>query len=280
MRRDRLPECSLAARDRDASVCKHAYRVKIRLALALFLLSLEMSAARGDSGAFPGKWIFKVRTTSATSSICWLKLWRENDRPKAEFFCHGKGMMTITSVIVASDKLQILGQEWNHNKNTSQDARYQMKLQDGKIRGSFTSADGVEQEFVGVPDKKEISVAGTWKLPILHAGRRWDYALVLRQQGEMIGGTCSGDGVSSPIWEAKTDGSHLSFGFNFRILEPPWPMAVRCDAVIDGDSIYGVLTSSAFGSLRKKTSDSTPERLRMAAPPLGVFIGRRYQFDR
>ena len=111
-----------------------------------------------------------------------------------------------------------------------------------------------------------VNAAGTWNLTFNTDQGPMSGQLVLKNDGDKLGGTITSDQAGTMPVEAQVDGKTLSVWFNYPGQSGPMPVEVT--GTIDGDSVKGSFTLSGsaggtFAGAREK--DAAPATA--AAPP-------------
>jgi len=90
-----------------------------------------------------------------------------------------------------------------------------------------------------------MSVEGKWKVTIKSPTGPMATELMLAQVDGALTGTQSGQGMSSPISEAKLDGDKLSW---VNHVAKPMKMKLEFSGVVDGSKISGKVKAGFVGS--------------------------------
>ena len=223
--------------------------------------TIGRAAAPDPAAPFLGKWNITLQNVNSSFAACWLDVFRKPDGQLGGQLLWRYGSVTpVKSAQVVNGELQVVRTE-SDPKGKPVDVTYAMKLVNGKLEGSVKNPDGSVHNFVGSPDVEKVDVAGTWNLTTMLRSREEKRSMVLKQDGDKITGTYTGDGASVPVENAKLEGNHLTFNVT-------WQAQLRGDARIEGDRLTGTLAPG------QGTNPLTGERERKLGTEVVLFDGK------
>lgn len=121
-----------------------------------------------------------------------------------------------------------------------------------------------------------VNAAGTWNLTFNTDQGPMPGQLVLKKDGDKLGGTITSDQAGTMPVEAQVDGKTLSVWFNYPGQSGPMPVEVT--GTIDGDNVKGSFTLSGSaggtfaGAREKDASPATPSKDAAAPSLTGTWI--------
>jgi hypothetical protein len=220
------------------------------LVLALGLMSAVGRAGEDPAAPFLGKWAITLQDPG-TFNACWLNVFRKPDGSLGgQLLWRYGSVVPAKSVKIENGELQVVRPEFDDKTKKDVDCTYAMKVADKKLEGSVKYPDGTVFRFTGVPSIEKVDVSGTWNLSLLERQSRKELrTLELKQDGDKITGTFTGEGLSVPVESAKLDGNKLSFTVNWG---RPLPAAVE----VAGDKMTGTLRVPLSGERQRKPGET------------------------
>ncbi len=221
-----------------------------------FVIGAPQAVAHDPTGVY-GAWDLTLETQHGERPS-WVKLFKEEDVPVAEFVGTGGGKNRAKEVTVEGDTFQ-----W-----TMGQATYHATLADGKLTGHLVVGDR-RTPLTGERVIRPTNVAGTWDVSIDIGDRSMKRTLRLDQKGHQITGLYGGGQFpESKLSDVTLDHGRLTYSIEIET-GGGQQLKINYDVKVQGDRLAGAV---AIGGADRK-GEVKATRRREWGEPIVLFAG-------